>query len=1327
MPQPSGTPRLVTLGRLALLDAGGHDVVSPESGKLLALLTYITCSPGRRATRQRLLDLFWGDSPEAKGRNALRQALHKLREVVGERLVSSPGGDEVIIGTDLAIDRDAFVAAIDAGDLQTAVNRYTGPFAPGFFSAGSADFEHWADQERQHLHDLFAAAADTLARARLRAGDAGCAQGLAARLLEFDGLDEGAWRLRIEAEAAAGSRVHLAASVAELQRRFGEENRQLKPQTHQLINAVTRPLTAPGPEPEPTLVADLVGRQAEFGRLHDGWRRAVSRRMTQIHVSGRAGLGKTRLLEDFTIRLRGERARIIAVRATPRQRTLPNAMLAKVVSALAELSDASGVAEPCARILVDLEPTVASRFPNAAPYELTDPVERRRSRVSAVHDLLMAVTDAGPLCLVLDDIHWWDAESRDAIADVVDPIKDRPLLLVTASRPGSPVIAGASEEIVLTPLTADEIAALVTSLGEASDGQSVAALSRALRSATDGVPLFVLEALRLGLDRGTLGLHDTSWDFASLPDFLASLRPGGMLADRIASLSAPQRHALLLAAVIEQPLDEGTAAALGIDSPSAVLSELERHGMLSARSGGWVVAHDAIAQTAIDSATDDARRQAERAVGVLLLSHSTSQRTLVEALRHLIDGGDELAVTEACATWIRNRRAGGDHRSGAAIVRDLLGPIADAGFVEETVSSIPSRLRHRPRTFQPAWGVAATAVAGLAMVLVMSKRPSDAPDAVLGVFAQTDSTVTQIAVPLRIDGWERSRAELPTVSRRKGNMWYPGRENLYGRPVRSPDGSQWLIARPDTGQLGPTELMLVDSAGVERPIAPAHGDDVAPSWAPDGRAVVFQSTRWSPPDDATFNLGIIDMRTRQVRRLTSGSASDELPRWSPDGTRIAFLRTPSVLAPTEVCWITPDGLRERCRTFATNVEHVLGWLDSRTLAVTLGAGDAGQLASVNLIDGRSDVLATGRVGDASLSPDGRWVACICGNASERMGDPPIAVFPIRDAGNRRNVGGPSKSAQLFWYAASPRPWLRNIRIVAPSGPITIGARYRLRVIGSGSDGAALTIPEDVLSWRSSDTSVASVDSAGYVNPRSPGSTWMTASAGGWRSDSIRIAVGVHAPVAIHDEKWDTTWPGRWTIFGTAPLPAAVQDTALGRAFTPNGNGTYDNGVVSRKRFAAKDGLGIEAVIESPVTRSKWQRIGMSFMRVDSLTPGGPGGIGACAMQNPSDEGWAYVHSIRLSSGDASVPAVLASGKPFRVRLQLFPDGTCGLAINGQVIERSTPRFRTDLSYSIVLKGESVRTRMLVGPLTIWTGVRGGVDWDEPAPDSVRAGRVPHLQ
>jgi len=71
---------------------------------------------------------------------------------------------------------------------------------------------------------------------------------------------------------------------------------------------------------------------------------------------------------------------------------------------------------------------------------------------------------------------------------------------------------------------------------------------------------------------------------------------------------------------------------------------------------------------------------------------------------------------------------------------------------------------------------------------------------------------------------------------------------------------------------------------------------------------------------------------------------------------------------------------------------------------------------------------------------------------------------------------------------------------------------------------------------------------------------------------------------------------------------------------------------------------------------------------------------------------------------------MISGSWYAVRIQLFPDGRCGLAINGKPVWITNDALATNQRYRLLLWGNSLGNRMLVGPVKVWEGVPGDVDW-----------------
>lgn len=218
--------RLSTLGRFELRDGAVSDgAPTGTQPKRLALLTYLAlATPRGLHRRDALLALFWPESGTDESRNALRQALHHLRQHLGEAAIDTRPDDRVGLAEGaVACDALEFETAIAAGDDARAVSLYAGTFLDAVFVRGvSPEFEEWAHRQRMRFRAVASLAAGRLAEREWRAGHVEGAIAAARRRTEIDAENEAALRDLLGLLHDAG-RTPDALSVAE---RFRQQLRQ---------------------------------------------------------------------------------------------------------------------------------------------------------------------------------------------------------------------------------------------------------------------------------------------------------------------------------------------------------------------------------------------------------------------------------------------------------------------------------------------------------------------------------------------------------------------------------------------------------------------------------------------------------------------------------------------------------------------------------------------------------------------------------------------------------------------------------------------------------------------------------------------------------------------------------------------------------------------------------------------------------------------------------------------------------------------------------------------------------------------------------------------
>jgi DNA-binding SARP family transcriptional activator len=153
---------------------GAMDVRDPACGDVravlaqprrLALLAFLAVAPpGDFVRRSTLVPMFWPEHDEARGRAALRQAPHFLRQALGHDAIATRGDDEVRLNEAACwCDVRAFDAAIAARQHAEAAELYRGDFLDGFYIADGEQFEPWVERQRARLRRAFTTALETIA------------------------------------------------------------------------------------------------------------------------------------------------------------------------------------------------------------------------------------------------------------------------------------------------------------------------------------------------------------------------------------------------------------------------------------------------------------------------------------------------------------------------------------------------------------------------------------------------------------------------------------------------------------------------------------------------------------------------------------------------------------------------------------------------------------------------------------------------------------------------------------------------------------------------------------------------------------------------------------------------------------------------------------------------------------------------------------------------------------------------------------------------------------------------------------------------------------
>ncbi|PZR22741.1 MAG: hypothetical protein DI538_28885, partial [Azospira oryzae] len=269
-------------------------------------------------------------------------------------------------------------------------------------------------------------------------------------------------------------------------------------------------------------LAPLVGRQTELALLENGLARALAGRTVWLGIHAAAGVGKTRLTEEFLRRAADQPCQI--------QRGYCESYLS------------AEPLQPFLQMLRALELAVDDGEALRAALEVARQALPAQ-RAQALLGLLLSLAQRRPQLLVIDDLQWADDASLRLLHQLrASAARDGlPLLLLTASRTPSGVtqLSGqddSAEPIELPPLNDAEAAAAVQQLLPQADPFVAAEVQRH----AGGNPLFIEELCHAATDADVPladGQSGSAW--------LAAL-----VESRVARLPDPQARLVRLAAVI---------------------------------------------------------------------------------------------------------------------------------------------------------------------------------------------------------------------------------------------------------------------------------------------------------------------------------------------------------------------------------------------------------------------------------------------------------------------------------------------------------------------------------------------------------------------------------------------------------------------------------------------------------------------------------------------------------------------------------------------------------------------------------------------------------
>src|SRR5215211_4214983 len=637
--------------------------------KQLALLCYLAAEGGRRHHRRELAELLWPRSDERHARADLRSVLSRLRQSLGEegRMLLKDGELLGVEPTQLELDTEALETAVSLARRETslagassaaaaAVGRreligrlrgdlgfYRGEFMEGFSIEDAPEFELWVEGERTKWRALFGELCERLSRLEAEEGLIAEAIATARLWARHAPLEEAAHRRLMELLSSVGESERALRAYEGFKNTLGKELgmepspplQELAARLHEEVQerASLGASLARFSEGTPTtdlpsyLEAPLVGRQEEFGALVSEYQAASMGQTRAVTIVGEAGIGKTRLAEEFLGWARASGADVLEG-GTSEGAGLPYGPLVEAIRPRIERERAPDnlLEDVWLSELSSLLPELKERYPDL-PSPLS--VERETAKgalFEAIARLVEAMASSAPVALFLDDMQWGDSATLEVLEYAGKRWAEQgaPVLVLIAARTEEPEANTALERWLsslgrrlpvrsLAPgtLAEEDVEVLLRGLANAGSSSKppdgaleevggsngadprLERLGEWLAAETEGQPFYLVETIKALLEEGMLLIRNRA-DGETVVDVGPALRAErsalrGLLPKsvrevihvRLSRLSPAGSELLRAGAVLERDFSFESVvgvAGLGEEEGLRALEELiERH------------------------------------------------------------------------------------------------------------------------------------------------------------------------------------------------------------------------------------------------------------------------------------------------------------------------------------------------------------------------------------------------------------------------------------------------------------------------------------------------------------------------------------------------------------------------------------------------------------------------------------------------------------------------------------------------------------------------------------------------------------------------------
>jgi DNA-binding CsgD family transcriptional regulator len=332
----------------------------------------------------------------------------------------------------------------------------------------------------------------------------------------------------------------------------------------------------------------VVGRTLQLTALDANLRAACRGQGRTILLTGEAGIGKSRLVSETRAGAVAHGMLVLEGDCFEPDRSVPYAPLLALLRTYVTDRSAEAVSPDLARLIQEfaaLLPELARFLPNDSSSGVLAADQAHHRRIHSFVQFLGRLAAERAIVLVIEDLHWSDDASLDALLALGRQLAGQPALLVFTYRNDevTPNLRHMlalldrerlADEIVLSRLAPPDTEAMLRAIFDQS--QPIRAdFLRAIHDLTDGNPFFVEEVVRALIAAGDIFRSGGRWERRGLEHLRVPRSVEDAVTRRVDMLSPDAQRVLRLAAVAGRSFDFSTLQVLTGRDERALLALFE--------------------------------------------------------------------------------------------------------------------------------------------------------------------------------------------------------------------------------------------------------------------------------------------------------------------------------------------------------------------------------------------------------------------------------------------------------------------------------------------------------------------------------------------------------------------------------------------------------------------------------------------------------------------------------------------------------------------------------------------------------------------------------